>query len=308
MWEYVSTIAVIFLSFIMNGWMIFAIILRKYLHVAEITEESKIEIVREHVKDNCAMSYNGKPSGVFISRKPFAFGCISSNIETGGNITEKAWIISSHDNYKILTHEPSNGSDTCENVTVVNLYERHGNFAWFYYSKRSLRACKFTERESQRSVLDSIVEKFQERKQRQCPYLSTFIWGAPGTGKSSLGLLLAARLKGSLVYSFNPSDPGDSISKLYKKVKPQEDAPLIIVLDEIDIMLSKTVHISGRLHKKVPIQIRNKTTWCQFFDMFDLGLYENTIILMTSNTSLEDINLLDPSYLREGRTHLRVGL
>jgi len=39
-------------------------------------------------------------------------------------------------------------------------------------------------------------------------------------------------------------------------------------------------------------------------DKLDYGLYPNVILLLCSNVSTQDINKLDPSYLRQGRMDL----
>ena len=56
-------------------------------------------------------------------------------------------------------------------------------------------------------------------------------------------------------------------------------------------------------HRSIPIQVRNKTTWNQLFDKISRGELQNIIVVLTSNKSLEEINKIDPAYLREGRVN-----
>ena len=48
-----------------------------------------------------------------------------------------------------------------------------------------------------------------------------FINGKPGTGKSMISILLAKHFNGPLIKTFNPTDPGDEINKLYSEINPE---------------------------------------------------------------------------------------
>jgi ATP-dependent Clp protease ATP-binding subunit ClpA len=47
--------------------------------------------------------------------------------------------------------------------------------------------------------------------------------------------------------------------------------------------------------------VYNKTTFNSFLD--DMVFHKNIILIMTSNTSKEKIDQIDPSYLRQGRVN-----
>lgn len=108
--------------------------------------------------------------------------------------------------------------------------------------------------------------------------------------------------------TFNPTDPGDDIGLIYSTIMPTEDRPLILVLEEFDILINKIHHNMIQPHKHIPIQIKDKTSWNTFFDRIDRGLYPNMIFILTSNIDPEYIDRLDKSYLRNGRVNGRYHL
>src|SRR5207253_2410237 len=99
---------------------------------------------------------------------------------------------------------------------------------------------------------------------------------------------------------------GDNIDLIYNTVCPSEDKPLIIVFEEADIMITAVHNNLIEKHKHISIQVSNKTTFDTFFDSIDRGIYPYLILVMTSNKSDGYINSMDKSYLREGRTNLRI--
>ena len=94
---------------------------------------------------------------------------------------------------------------------------------------------------------------------------------------------------------------------MYATVEPTKNNPLVIVLDEIDIMFNNVFNEKIKEHRDTPTQIFNKSTLNRFFDDINLGvLYPHLVILMTSNHSVEFIKeKYDPSYIREGRVNLK---
>ena len=115
--------------------------------------------------------------------------------------------------------------------------------------------------------------------------------------------LRAKKLNANFVDDFNPSEPGDTLEYLYTLVRPTHSNPLVIVLDEIDILI-ETFHNGNVIqHKKITKLVNNKTTWNKFLDKIEIGLYPHIILLLCSNKSKKYIDNLDPSYLRDGRVH-----
>ena len=79
--------------------------------------------------------------------------------------------------------------------------------------------------------------------------------------------LMAKQLCCSICDTFNPTDPGDLFSTFYSKVNPSIDKPIIVLMDEIDVLLKKIHNESLIKHKKVPIRVDDKCTWNSFCDI-----------------------------------------
>jgi hypothetical protein len=204
-------------------------------------------------------------------------------------------------NYSLLFSNENN-KDSELNISsennIINLWVRSGTFFWFRYNKIKFNTSKLNSRMNQDLIIQDIKQKFKKNNK-----FVGYVYGPPGTGKSMIGILLAKELNGSIVKTFNPSQPGDCIENLYSLIEPTEEKPLIILFDEFDIMID-SIHYGISQHKNIPTQITNKTTWNMFFDDFNLGLYQNIIILLTSNVSPDDFKIkYDPSYIREGRVN-----
>jgi hypothetical protein len=107
--------------------------------------------------------------------------------------------------------------------------------------------------------------------------------------------------------TFNPTTPGDEFIKIYRKINPTNNSPLIIVLEEIDIIIDE---ISDNIpnHKYIPIQIQNKTGWNIWFDKLDKGFYPHVYIIMTTNKPINYFDKLDESYMRNNRVNLKAEL
>ena len=81
--------------------------------------------------------------------------------------------------------------------------------------------------------------------------------------------------------SFNPFQPGDYFNSLYNKVSPDRNSPMIVVLEEIDMLITKMHDNSLMPHRDIPTQITNKTDWNQFFDRFDRLQFPYVYFIMT---------------------------
>jgi hypothetical protein len=85
-----------------------------------------------------------------------------------------------------------------------------------------------------------------------------FIHGEPGTGKSLLTLLLAKQIGAHYCDTWKPTDPGDTLSQVYSTIAPDEETPLVLVLEECDKILfdvldgklCNTNKFSSRLERK----------------------------------------------------------
>jgi hypothetical protein len=148
-----------------------------------------------------------------------------------------------------------------------------------------------------------IIEQI-EQSYRKRSYAVAFICGPPNSGKSMVGVFLNQRLGGVYCNEFTPWVPGDSISILKSSCEVCEDSPLVISMDEIDEALVQISHGRIALNPKTMISTASKRGWNTLFDNIERGVIRHTIILLTSNLSIDEIKAKcdgDGSYLRENR-------
>ncbi len=245
------------------------------------------------------------PTGFFFSKN--AIGHIESPCSY--NTSEfKITIITTLKYYEYLTKKddiqfldttPSTPSTPPSDV--VKIYQRHGTYAEFSYIYLKLDLKGLSPYPEQKPIIDEIASDFSVTNK-----LSVFIEGVPCSGKSSVGYLLAKQLGAAYCHSFNPSDPGDTLSYVVSRIR-RDDAeysivsPIIIVLEEIDVILHKIHHNTLELNNRIPTSVKDKSSWASFLD--DMILYPNMILILTSNKSKEEIDAMDSAYLRKGRIH-----
>ncbi len=178
----------------------------------------------------------------------------------------------------------------------VEVYVRKGTYKNFYYGTMRLNLTHLQPVGAQIKVLESVLADFKKKRQ-----LTVFIHGVSNAGKSVIGFLCAKALSGKYCHTFNPTDPGDHLYNLIADASPTDENPLVIVLEEVDIILEKVHEQSPKINKDVPTPIRDKSTWCSFLD--DMIFFKNVLLIMTSNKPKEWVETLDPAYVRKGRVH-----
>ena len=265
-----------------------------------ITEQNLITIVSKNIKYSIIINDQDDPSGFFIG-KYFIGYLYKSNKDSEINIL---YCLCSTKQFNILK---SKDDIIIKDTDIfINIYMRKGNFYHFDYQKRQLNCTNFNKDKfkNQKHILTQVINYY--KKNNNCV---TIISGNPGKGKSALGILIAKELNGSLCKSFNPTNPGDNLENLYNQVNPTINNPLILLIDEFDIILDLIFNNKIILHKNIPTEIYNKTTWNNLFDDINLKLYPNLIIILTSNINKKTIEeLYDPSYIRKGRVNLTFNL
>ena len=191
-------------------------------------------------------------------------------------------------------------SRKCLEDSTVTIFERSGSYNNCYFHKRLLKFDKesIVPHPRQKEIIENIREH-QTRHNCTVAYLH----GPPGTGKSFVGLLLAASYNSSYCNTLQPWIPGDFLGILYSEVEPTESSPLILVLDEVDIALEK-IHKGIPPHLNIPISVPDKTGWNRFLDEINWCVYPHLILLLISNRPPSFIDGLDPAYLRKGRVNL----
>ena len=195
----------------------------------------------------------------------------------------------------------SSSSATAEK-RIIDIRECRGNPWWWEYPDRKYDATKFLKREPrdyQREVIADILSVIKNKASRSGTF---FIYGDPGTGKSLLTLLLAKQIGAYYCDTWKPTDPGDSLSKVYSTISPDDDKQLVLVLDECDKLITNVIQGNVKPHLYIPIPMMDKSDWNSMLDkVTDLGFYPNLILILTSNVSRDALHELDSSVLRDGR-------
>ena len=266
-----------------------------------IIDERKTDVILRKLKVISANSvyYNSefKPHSLF-----FSWYCIGNIYLTEINrrmITE-IYIITTKEYIDNLMKDPQDEiislkGDSSKKITI---YNRRGNFYHLSYEESSFSFNK-NIMPNQNTIVHAIIKFYRDYN-----YCTSFISGAPGSGKTTIAYFLAKELNGCICKTFNPTDPGDEIIELIRTVNPTPDKPLIVLLDEIDIMISKIHDNKIDTHKNVPVPVRSKTDFNRFLDDIEIHC-KNTIFILTSNLSKDviDANTNDKSYLRDGRVN-----
>lgn len=179
-------------------------------------------------------------------------------------------------------------------TSTLQIARRSGSYFNPFYRVRDITLRLPTPWRGQDIIVNDVLEVY--RRQR---HASTYIHGHPGTGKSTIGLLLAQKIRGVYYNHFRPWEPNESLATVYNEIDPSEDRPLVLAMDEIDEAITlMDQHLIPR-NNKLPIAITDRNGWNTMLDEIGMGLYPYTIVVCTSNTPPD--RLPDLSYVRAGR-------
>jgi SpoVK/Ycf46/Vps4 family AAA+-type ATPase len=223
---------------------------------------------------------------------------------SGESSESSIYLIATEASYKGLTRDVDEPmivfDEEEEEITPkrkIYIHERTGTYESAWWRRRERDAYDIPTEEQ--AALIAMI-KANQKKHRHTVVL---LHGPPCTGKSMMGVLLANEYGGNLCETLKPWQPGDSIGQLHAEVEPTPEKPLIIVFNEIDAALMK-IHEGIAPHEKIPIAVADKTGWNGMLDNIDRRMYQDIILIMTSNRDPEFIDSLDPSYIREGRVDI----
>ena len=194
---------------------------------------------------------------------------------------------------KDITIQKEKTDDITPNSTgKLTIVRRSGTYYNMYYRLRETMVSTPTPWQKQEIIISSIMEQYKKKR-----HVVAYIHGPPGSGKSTISIILGKRLKGTFYNTFTPWQPGESINMVYAEVEPSEDCPLVLAMDEIDeslVLIDKGIPP----HTKIPISVNNRSGWNKMMDEINIGLYPFLIMICTSN---KPPGYLDASYLRDGR-------
>ena len=116
---------------------------------------------------------------------------------------------------------------------------------------------------------------------------------------------MAKRFNCPLTFQIKLDQPGNTISSVYSTLNKhdpvEKEKPLIVLLDEWDIMIKNIHHEKNyKQHEWLITEVYNKESYNTFLSE-TTQMFQNVIYIMTMNTNIDEINLIDKSYLRNGR-------
>lgn len=302
----INTIFVLFLSSLSIIWTIPLVICGLFrCQLYKITNQQKVILAMKKLPNRSTIMADDSPRG-WIWGWPYIGYVIDSTStgQYGSSSNIEIYILTTKKFYNsLIIHNTTGDAEPEEGPIMIEIFDRIGNFFYLRYMKRKLNVKKYLPHKNQQPAVNKIIEHYNENASTVA-----FLHGKPGSGKSMIPLLIAKELKGSLCDTFNPTDPGDDIALIYNKVCPTKEAPLILVLEEVDIMICNIHYDKLAISKHNPIQCKNKTDFNRFMDRIDRGIFPNLLLVMTSNKTPEFIDQLDSSYLRDGRVNLRLGI
>lgn len=273
-----------------------------------ITSQDNTKLIRKKLSEYpSSLMINDQTSGLILSRNFIAYVTEENGIR-GPNVnihlfTTKAF----YESIKSLTNEDNyeDQEKTKKDKKLISILERSTHVFNNTYRTVKVNYSHIDERPHQAEVIDKIIAKYQSSLTHKCV---VFIEGTPGTGKSMIANLLAKRLDSPFTSEFNPTDAGDSLRSVIQEAMPSKKKPVIIRLDEIDIIFRKVIENKVEKHKHIHTMVTDKISLNAFFDNFDQGRYQNIIVIMTSNLTCQQIDDMDPSFMRDGRVDLKIKL
>jgi hypothetical protein len=175
----------------------------------------------------------------------------------------------------------------------ISIYEFNNSYKFPSFHSRNVNLSYIVPTIHQQPVIQEIYKIFKKKGRA-----SIWIDGCPGSGKSTIGLLLAKKICGSYCHTFNPTIPSMDLNDLRNE---RDSTPLVITIEESDKIINAIHTDSVKLNERYYTAVHDKSSFNRFMD--DLYLYPNIIFLFTSNVKKSEIDVLDASYLRKGRIH-----
>ena len=224
------------------------------------------------------------------------------------NITYKKDIIKLNDDFipesssEIDSSDESYTEDKTKKITYI---VKTGEYGYFQYKTRkiNLNAISLNDHIELFPYQDKLFKQIMNFYQMN-NFCKVFIHGPPGCGKTYFSYIMAQKLGCYLCDTYNPYQPSSNFNEVYSMLKVNPQKPVILVFDEVDVLLEKIHQKMFEDHKKFSREIFDKTSWNNFMDKIDYGLFPYVILIMNSNKKKAHIDSLDKSYLRAGRINI----
>ena len=273
----------------------FLLLIKSYFQFYEISNEDTINyILSELGKNSSKRTESDKAAGLIIG---FWYYCY---MKEDAEKDMKLYLFCTKKMYKKIVEKVSELEENHTKKTkkiIIDHWVKIEKDWCCKYKKTLYDVTDFIPKKDQSDIISDIKKKYLENKNR----LITIIHGKPGCGKSFIGFLLAKELKGSLCRTYNPTKSFNYLRNIYSFIEPTENKPLIIILDEIDIIFKKITTGIDTRYNSDPKEVIDKESWNRLCDDMQLGIYPNVIIIGTMNENPQNI---DHSFIRENRVNI----
>jgi hypothetical protein len=201
----------------------------------------------------------------------------------------------------------SDVNSDCNSITVEYLMKMTDYIGTHYTEKKRRLVLRTphdhsTYRFARRFIMDNIADM----KVGDLWNYRMVLFGAPGTGKSTIAKVLAHELDGYLVH-VDPSVPGSQMSEIYSYAS---EKPVIILVEEADQLLRR-IHAAplNQIESKTVRRVHDKGSWNSWMD--EIKDMDNIILILTMNSTPAHLDAtgqkcvgdldVDDSFLRAGR-------
>lgn len=275
----------------------------------EVKNQDIIMAIQKQVIYSTIRTDDNSPSGLCIC-KNWSVVFMNGTSNDSGRMEYSVTIVTTPATFKYLTELPPPPPDTSPKYIPVpkfeiKVWEPTGGYYSDSMAGRTISIPLLVPTPAQDDVITNIKTEFETKLN-----LTVLLYGTPGSGKTVTAFMLANKLKGSFTNTLNLTNPGVKLSPLYISASPSRDKPLVIVLEEVDVMLCK-LHagsIEPTSHAGAPKYLHDKPSWNKFLDELNMGMFPYIVLIMTTNKTPEFFDELDPSYTRKGRVHLKLKL
>jgi hypothetical protein len=283
--------------------------------------KTQVKILLEYITKNCLFAYNytivkekSQPCGFILtynkSSNNYIYKFNICYVKTTSTIvhrnqeirSEIIWFGNIPDCCIMNTFGGQENILKNEETEKITMYTR-GNYFGDDFYKYDLEMPNIIPTQEQKMIISNVRDIYSKQN-----YCRTVISGKPGIGKSTVCKLLARELKASLCFDLDITSPGNDIMVLYKEAKPTKDNPIIIQIDEFDIIIHN-IHNNVNIQKTdwVYTRIKDKSSLCTFMSEF-IPCMPYTIWVFTTNKELAYFNKLDDAYIAPHRVDYSIEL
>lgn len=291
----------VILSILTIVWTLIVIPFRFFgYRLYKIKNAGTVITMSNKIKDYSLIIEDGDKPSSFFSGKWY-IGYIHNTTSSRGDSQTEIFVLTSKDQYESLIKMDNNCMEDNKDKPSFTYYVSEG-CAFNVQYKGSIFSIDQSPNDKQHPIVEKIIDGYKNKINSR---ITVYIHGKPGSGKSTIPLLIAQQLNAHYCNKYKPTTPGHLFSTLYRTCSPTKDKPLIVVLEEVDGILVKLSNGISAHNKYCETEITDKSTWNSFLDEGSIGLYKNVIFIMTSNVNPK---CFDESYLREGRVDMQIEL